>query len=67
MDPSNGARLILSYDGKDLQIQGGGTPASLAVWMLEAAKASIISGAGRPHGTQIKGLDLSPLNPRKLE
>ena len=63
----NGTKLVLTYDGKELTIHGEGVPASLAVWMLETAKVSLITRAGKRRTTlNIEGLDLSPLNPRKL-
>ncbi len=57
---ANGKRLVLTYDEKGLTIAGEGVPAQLAVWMLETAKASIISNAGK-RPAWIKGLDLGPL------
>ena len=63
----NGTRLILTYDGAGLTIHGEGVPAHLAIWMLETAKVSIITGGGKRRGFNIEGLDLSPLNPRKLK
>ncbi len=59
------AKLVLTYNGQGLTIHGEGVPAALAVWMLETAKVSLITKAGKQVPT-IEGLDLSPLNPRKL-
>ena len=66
MGEANGTRLILTYDGKELKIHGGGVPMQLAIWMLESAKVSLLTGAGKHRPLDIQGLDLSPLNPRKL-
>ncbi len=61
------AKLVLTYDGQGLTIHGEGIPAALAIWMLETAKVSMIMKAGkRVPDLNIEGLDLSPLNPRKL-
>ncbi len=63
----NGTKLVLVYDGRNLKIHGEGVPASLAVGMLETAKVSIITGAGRQRrDIKIEGLDLSPLDLRRV-
>ncbi len=63
---ANGTRLILTYDGQELKIRGEGVPAALAIWMLETAKVTLITGAGKRPTFNIEGLDLSPLNPKKV-
>ncbi len=62
----NGTKLILTYDGKGLTIHGEGIPAQLAIWMLETAKVSLITGAGKRRSFNIEGLDLSPLDRKKV-
>lgn len=62
----NGAKLILTYDANGLTIHGEGIPAQLAIWMLETAKVSLITGAGKRREFNIEGLDLKPLNPKKV-
>lgn len=67
MGQENGNRLVLTYDGAGLTVHGEGVPADRAIWMLETAKAGLISGAGKRRGFNVEGLDLSPLKPRKLD
>ncbi len=63
----NGTRITLVYDAKgELTISAPGVPAAMAIWMLESAKVNIITGGGKRRSIKIEGLDLSPLNPRKL-
>lgn len=62
----NGTKLVLTYDGKDLTVHGEGVPMQLAIWMLETAKVSLITGSGKRRRFNIEGLDLRPLDLRKV-
>ncbi len=62
----NGTKLVLTYDAQGLTIHGEGVPAQLAIWMLETAKVSLITGAGKRRSFNVEGLDLSPLNSKKV-